>query len=156
MSLVETFGNEEREWDAPLLSDGTLLAAPEDSMVVIEEVDNGIHPSQAHHLLEAMRAHAERRRLRLLITTHNPALLDALPDEAVDDAVFCYRDSKRGDIRLQRVSDIDDYPGLVARGPLGQLLSEGLIDRYAKHPLTAGQRKRMAGEWLARMGGEDR
>ena len=55
IELTETFGGTETVFDATLLSDGTLrvlaiaaavLSAPEGSLVVIEEVDNGVHPSQ--------------------------------------------------------------------------------------------------------------
>ena len=60
LSLVETFGNQQLDYDASLLSDGTLrvlavavavLSAPEKSTVVIEELDNGIHPSRAKNIL---------------------------------------------------------------------------------------------------------
>jgi len=36
------------------------------NLVVVEEVDNGIHPSRARQLLQAMRELAEKRQLRLL------------------------------------------------------------------------------------------
>ena len=50
VKLTETFGGSATEYDATLLSDGTLrvlaiaaavLSAPEGSIVVIEEIDNG-------------------------------------------------------------------------------------------------------------------
>ncbi|QXE26094.1 ATPase-like protein [Richelia sinica FACHB-800] len=85
--LAETFGNTRRYCEAALLSDGTLrvlaiaaamLSATEGSLVVIEEIDNGVHPNRAKHLLASIRDIAERRKLRVLLSTHNPALMDAL------------------------------------------------------------------------------
>jgi predicted ATPase len=160
LRLIETFGGEERACDAALLSDGTLrvlavaaamLSAPEGSLVVIEEIDNGVHPSRAHHLLSRIQSIAEARKLRVLLTTHNPALLDALPDVAVPHAVFCYRDPEDGSSRLLRLSDLPDYPELIAQGPLGHLLTTGVLDRFVKHHPGPEERKRRALDWLERM-----
>jgi len=164
LALIETFGHQDQEQSIELLSDGTLrvlaiaaalLSAPEGSTVVIEEVDNGVHPSRAKQLLTTMREHAERRNLRLLLSTHNPALMDALPDEALGDVVFCYRDPNDGDSRLVRLSDLDDYMGLVMQGSLGQLVTRGIVDRFVKNPVTPEEKKQKALDWLAMMQGDD-
>jgi len=162
LELVESFGGEDRTWSVELLSDGTLrvlaiaaalLSAPEGSTVVIEEIDNGVHPSRAQHLLKTMRIHAEERKLRLLLTTHNPALMDALPDASLGDVVFCYRDPEKGDSRLVRLSDLSNYAGLVSQGPLGELVTQGVVDRFVKHPVSQEDKKKHALEWLANMQG---
>ena len=163
LELVESFGNTDRKWSVELLSDGTLrvlaiaaalLSASVGSTVVIEEVDNGVHPSRAKQLLNTMREQAERRGIRLLLSTHNPALMDALPDKALADVVFCYRDPKQGDSRLVRLSDLKDYVGLVSQGPLGELVTNGIVDRFVKSPITPEQKKQNALTWLAKMQGE--
>jgi len=164
LELIESFGGEERTWSVELLSDGTLrilaiaaalLSAPEGSTVVIEEIDNGVHPSRAQHLLKTMRIHAEKRNLRLLLTTHNPALMDALPDASLGDVVFCYRDPDGGDSRLVRLSDLSDYPALVSQGPLGALVTNGVVDRFIKSPNTPEEKKKHALQWLAKMQGNE-
>lgn len=151
LELVESFGNKERKWSVELLSDGTLrvlaitaalLSAPKGSTLVIEEVDNGVHPSRARQLLATMRAQADRRNVRLLLSTHNPALMDALPDSALGDVIFCYRSPSSGDSQLIRLSDLQDYPGLVSQGPLGELVTNGVVDRFVKSPATPEQRKK--------------
>ncbi len=162
MELVESFGGKDTAWSAELLSDGTLrvlaiaaaiLSAPEGSTVVIEEIDNGVHPSRAHHLLATMQEHAKRRNIRLVLTTHNPALMDALPDEALGDVVFCYRDPQEGDSRLVRLSDLEDYAGLVMQGTLGDLVTRGIVDRFVKSPITPEAKKQNALDWLERLQG---
>jgi len=163
VELVETFGNIDRKWSVELLSDGTLrvlaiaaalLSAPKGATVVIEEVDNGVHPSRAKQLLKTMQEQATKREIRLLVSTHNPALMDALPDDALGDVVFCYRDPQKGDSRLTRLADLSDYEGLVAQGPLGELVTNGIIDRFVKSPVPAEQKKADAMAWLVRMQGE--
>ena len=160
LELEETFGGTTRKFDASLLSDGTLrvlavaaamLSAPEQSVVVIEEIDNGVHPSRAHHLLENIRRIAERRNLRVLLTTHNPAMLDALPDAAVPDVVFCYRDPEDGSSRLLRLQDFPDYPELIAQGRLGYLTTSGILDRAVKSYQGPEVKRQKASEWLRRL-----
>lgn len=149
VKLEETFGKTKHWRDAGVLSDGTLrvlsvaaamLSAPEGSTVVIEEIDNGVHPSRAGTLLASIDQIARDRNLSILITSHNPALLSALPTRALPDVVFCYRDPEEGDSRLIRLSDLPNYPELIARGPLGRLVTQGILDRMAKHPETPEQK----------------
>jgi len=158
--LAETFGNTRRNCEAALLSDGTLrvlaiaavmLSANEGSLVVIEEIDNGVHPNRAKHLLANIRDIAEQRKLRVLLSTHNPALMDALPDAALGDVVFCYRDLIQGDSRLVRLGEMYDFPSLISQGPLGQLVTAGVVDRFVKSPHTPSDRKQQAMEWLSRL-----
>lgn len=160
VTLTESFGGRHIEYDASLLSDGTLrvlaiaaamLSAPEGGIVVIEEIDNGVHPSRAHHLLERIRYLAEKRKLRVVLSTHNPALLDALPIPAIPDVVYCYRDPNSGLSKLVRLQDIDSYEELVVKGPLGRLMTQGLIEKYAKHRITAKVKQKEALAWLAKL-----
>lgn len=157
LQLVETFGGAPRPYDAPLLSDGTLrvlaiaaamLSAPEGSLVVIEEIDNGVHPSRAHHLLERINAIAQRRQLRVLLSTHNPALLDALPPTALNDVVFCYRDPASGLSQLKRLADLPDVPELLVQGSLGHLMTSGALERFVKFHPGPAVRKAKALQWL--------
>ena len=157
VQLQETFGGMPTPYDASLLSDGTLrvlaiaaamLSAQEGSLVVIEEIDNGVHPSRARHLLDRIRSIAERRKLRVLLSTHNPAMLDALPDVAVPDVVFCYRDPDAGTSKLVRMHEIPDIPELLIQGSLGHLMTTGALERFVKTHKGSEARKRKAKAWL--------
>ncbi|MCE1272925.1 MAG: ATP-binding protein [Chlorobiales bacterium] len=163
VKLTETFGGRSKDYDASLLSDGTLrvlaiaaamLSAPEGSLVVIEEIDNGVHPNRAHHLLQQIQQIAQDRSLRVLLSTHNPAMLDALPDSAVPDVVFCYRDPVDGSSRLVRLANVPDFPELIAQGTLGHLMTSGTLERFVKYHPHGEERKRRALEWLDKMRAE--
>lgn len=156
VQLVETFGGHDRAIDASLLSDGTLrvlaiaaavLSVEPGSLVVIEEIDNGVHPSRAKTLMDALYATAKRRGIKLLATTHNPALLDAIPLAAVGDTVACYRD-QNGESRLQRLADLDDFVELSAQGPLGILATSGALEKFLKQRRTPEERAAQLGETL--------
>ena len=91
---------------------------------------------------------ATERSLRVLLTSHNPALLDTLPSEAVPDVVACYRDLDEGDSRLVRLKDLRRYPALAARGPLGHLMTEGILESYLKDQRSEEEEKEQALSWL--------
>ncbi|MCE7985686.1 MAG: ATP-binding protein [Caldilinea sp. CFX5] len=157
VQLTESFGGQKTRRDAPLLSDGTLrvlavaaalLSAAKGSLVIIEEIDNGVHPSRAGLLLQNIQRVALQRGLRVLLTSHNPALLDALPAAAIPNVVFCYRVPDTGESCLVRLEELGDYPELVARGPLGELLTDGVIDRFVKQQRSPTQKQRDALDWL--------
>lgn len=157
VQLVENFGGKERTMDADSLSDGTLrvlalaaflLTAPAGSLLVVEELDNGIHPSRARDLVAQTLDIARRRQVQILLTSHNPALLDALPYDVLPDVVCCYRDRTEGDSRLVRLGDLPKYPALMAQGSLGDLVTRQVIDRYLHDTRTAEEEKAAALSWL--------
>lgn len=160
VQLTESFGDKASSYESTLLSDGTLrvlavaaalLSVPQGTLVVIEEIDNGVHPTRARLLIDNIYRVARERKLRVLLTTHNPALLDALPDEVLPDVVACYRDPKEGDSRLVRLKDLEDYPALVAQGPLGYLLAQGIVERYVRFPKTPEQKEEELRQFLERL-----
>lgn len=157
VKLTETFGGKKRSFDATMLSDGTLrvlsiggvlLKASPGSLVIIEEVDNGVHPSRARQLVNSIHDIAIRRSLQVLMSSHNPALLDAIPDESIGDVVCCYRATKFGDSKLERLSDIENYPELVAQGPLGSLMTMQVIERFIKDSTNQDDKRAKALMWL--------
>ncbi len=160
VQAVETFAGREHKRDAPVLSDGTLrvlaiaaalLSAPEGALVVIEEIDNGVHPSRAGILLDNIFNVSRDRRLSVLLTTHNPALLDALPADAVPKVACCYRDAEEGHSKLVHLEDLPSYPELVAQGLLGRLMTKNIIDRFLKDTRSDGQKADKALAWLRSM-----
>lgn len=155
--LTESYGGREEIRDAPVLSDGTLrvlgiaaalLSAEEGSTIIIEEIDNGVHPSRAETLLRNIERVAKERGLRVLLTTHNPAMLDRLPADAIPHVVCAYRDPEEGDSRLVRLEDLPSYPELVARGPLGQLMTRGVLDYFLKPRESGEEKKEKALRWI--------
>ena len=127
--------------DASGMSDGTLrflailtamLTQPKNSLIVIEEVDNGLHPSRARLLLEMLREIGQERQIDILVTTHNPALLDELTLDFIPFVMVAYRDKQTGESQLIPLEDIADLPKLMASGTLGTIASKGLIEKSLK------------------------
>lgn len=131
------------QMDARQLSDGTLrclaiLAAvysePEGSMIVVEELDNGIHPSRITKLLHAIQQIAAERHLMLVVTTHNPAVMDAVGPDHMDGLVLCYRSKEDGASTFARIVDLPDYLRLVAKGTMGELAEQDAFVKAIREP----------------------
>lgn len=56
---------------------------PESSLILIEEIENGLHPVATRRLVEYLISAAERRRIQAIFTTHSDEALAMLPREAV-------------------------------------------------------------------------
>ena len=143
--------------DARLLSDGTLRmlaivtaleTVPERSRIVIEEFDNGLHPSRAKLLVKVLSEAAGRRKLNVLVTTHNPAFMDALDQPQMNSVIICHRDDAGSGSRTTRFGDMDIAATVGLRGGLGDLVTRGALEQHLAQDFTE-QRAKETREWLA-------
>ncbi|NPA71645.1 MAG: ATP-binding protein [Gammaproteobacteria bacterium] len=79
---------------------------PEQSLVLIEEVENGLHPMAVLKMVEYLVELAERKRIQVIFTTHSSDALLPLPPEAIWAVL--------GDRAIQ--GDLDIYALRALRG----------------------------------------
>lgn len=139
--LEEKSGKYIEKIDATRLSDGTLrclaivaavLSEKKGGMIVIEEVDNGIHPGRAKTLIQLVSNIAREREVDVIITTHNAILLNALSKENLSGVEIVYRDDEEGDGRFIPLIEINNMPSLLANGKLGDVFTNDMILKYIK------------------------
>ncbi len=127
--------------DAKGMSDGTLrflailvalLTRPNGSLLIVEEVDNGLHPSRSSLLVKVLKDIGKSREIDILVTTHNPALLDCFGGEMIPFVTIAHRNPRTGFSQLSLLEDIESLPKLLARGSIGKLSSEGRIEAALK------------------------
>jgi predicted ATPase len=144
-ALKEKYGNDSEEVDAKRLSDGTLrciaivaavLTGPENSIVVVEEIDNGVHPGRAKGLIDSISTIGKHQNIDLLITTHNATLLNGLSRDNLLGVSVAYRDEKTGESLFQPFVDVKDYPKLLAMGGLGDSVVDDSLIKAIKTPST--------------------
>ena len=142
--------------DARLLSDGTLRmlaivtaleTVPSPSRIVIEEFDNGLHPSRVKLLVRYLSETASRRELNVLVTTHNPAFMDAV-EEQTKGVLICHGDESGGGARVTRLGDMDIAGTIALRGGLGDFVTRGALEAHLA-PDFAQRRSEEARDWLA-------
>jgi predicted ATPase len=61
----------------------TIESAEDQSLVLIEEIENGLHPVATIRLVEYLIWAAERKRIQVIFTTHSNEALQPLPNKAV-------------------------------------------------------------------------
>jgi AAA15 family ATPase/GTPase len=143
LTLEEKYGERSEYFEAKRLSDGTLrylaivtslISEQPGSIVVIEEVDNGIHPSRIKSLIQSISKLSKERKIDVIITTHNPILLNALTKDELLGVVLCYRDNTDGSSKFFALPDMDSLPKLLAKGNLGDLAVRDELVQSLKNP----------------------
>jgi hypothetical protein len=61
----------------------SLESAPENCLVLIEEIENGLHPVATNRMVEYLIELAERKRIQAIFTTHSNDALAPLPNDAI-------------------------------------------------------------------------
>lgn len=131
--------------DAARLSDGTLrciaalaavMSIPEGGLVIVEEVDNGIHPSRAQKLMSTLATIARKRGVELIVTTHNVTVLNGLDKNDILGVSVAYRDAETKASRIVPFVDIQNQEMILATGGIGQALETDSILRSIKKKET--------------------
>ena len=121
---------------AQILSDGTLrfaaLAAAMfqpamPGLILLEEIENGIHPTRLRLLVELLRSRAVGGKTQLLVTTHSPIVLAWLKPEEYAATFFCQRDAS-GISRILPVRDLPEFQAIVRKTPISDLFAEGWLE----------------------------
>ena len=145
-----------RLMDARLLSDGTLRmlavltaleTVPKRSRIVIEEFDNSLHPSRAKLLVQHLATTAEKRKLNVLLTTHNSACMDALDEEQLKNVWICHRDSARKSSKVTRLIDLDELLAMGITGSLGDFVTRGTLENRLAASYSEDRQKAMR-HWI--------
>lgn len=121
------------ETDARSMSDGTLrfiaiisalLTMKPDSLLIVEEVDNGVHPSRASELVEAIENIASAGDFDVICTTHNPVLIDALPGDVLRSVSCVTREGRHGSSKIERLTERPDFTRRIAFNTPGQMMTD--------------------------------
>ena len=132
------------EIDARGMSDGTLrflaiitaiLTVKENTLLIVEEIDNGLHPSRANELVNMLKTLGSKRHVDILCTTHNPALLDAFGNSMIPFISYLSRNKQTGCSAIILLEDINQLNKLMASGTVGELMTSRALERNAERSL---------------------
>ncbi|MCP4418236.1 MAG: ATP-binding protein [Chloroflexi bacterium] len=134
VTLVEKDG---RKISAYSASDGTLrllgllaaLLGPEPAkFYFFEEIENGIHPSRLHLLLELIEQVTAEGNIQVVATTHSPQLLGLVSDQTLEHTSMTYRLEGHADAHIQRIIDIPDAKEIFQEEDLSRLYEKGWLE----------------------------
>jgi len=103
-------------------------------MLVIEELENGLHPTQAAQLLKLVKSASLEQGFQVVLTTHSPALLNALAGTDHAGIVMTERERKSGRSTARRLVDLPGYVRLMAGSRLGDAVATGRLAEAAAPP----------------------
>ncbi len=127
----------DREFPAPVLSDGTLRFAaiaaaffqPDmPQIMTIEELENGIHASRTRLILELLRANATAGSTQILATTHSPAVLAWLKPSEYATTYVCRRDQDTSESTITPLRDVPGFREVAKSHSLADLFTEGWLE----------------------------
>jgi len=148
--------NREEIIDARLLSDGTLRAlailtaletSKGGSRLILEEFDNGVHPSRVPVMALALFDCASRNGLHVIATTHNPATMNALTNEQLNAVLLVVSDQENNTARLVRLHELPGCVELVESGRLGDLVTRRIYEQHLR-PDYKKERQKGIDEWV--------
>jgi predicted ATPase len=134
VSLVE--GND-RKISAYSASDGTLrfltmiaaLLGPEPArFYFFEELENGIHPTRLHLLIQLIEKKVSQGAIQMVATTHSPHLLALLSPESRENASLVYRPAKTSDAKIRRILDIKEARKVLQKQDPARLFASGWLE----------------------------
>lgn len=123
--MLEVIEEGNRHISARSLSDGTLrflglivavLTAPTGSILLLEEIENGLHPSRVHLLVQLVEAVTKERDVQVIATTHSAQVLEALSPENLRDAVLFARqkeDSEAVGTVMRRFAELPRFDQVI-------------------------------------------
>ena len=135
-ALKEKYVNSTELVDARKLSDGTLrcmailaaiLASAPNSMIIMEEVDNGIHPGRVQKLMDNISEIGKERNIDVVVTTHNAMLMNQYKKEQLVGVSVVYRENESGTSKFIPFVDVDEFPAILASGGLGNAMIDNRL-----------------------------
>jgi predicted ATPase len=99
-----------------------------DRVIFLEELENGIHATRLHLLLQLIEQQAQQGKVQTIATTHSPELLRLLSEESLQNVSLIYRLDDRPDAQIQRLVDIPHFQDVLDGSDLGELLESGWLE----------------------------
>ena len=138
LHIVERNGRKVSAYSA---SDGTLrflgilaalLGSNEGGLYFFEEIDNGIHPNRLWLLTDFIERQTAKGGVQVITTTHSPALLSWIREEAFENTSVVYRDEYWSDSVIRPITDLYNLRELRKTDTLGELHTVGWFETAMK------------------------
>lgn len=110
---------------------GTLLAlrtAEPGSVILIEEIESGLHPTRIRLLVEYLETVTRERGIQIIATTHSPVVLQWLSDEALRSTIVFGRVPEHEGTIMRRLGDLPHFDEVVQRKGIDELFTTGWLE----------------------------
>jgi len=124
-------------YPARVLSDGTLRFAaiaaaffqPEPPCtLVLEEIEDGLHPSRLHLLIELLKSQVGQGVQQVFATSHSPYAIAWLREEDYKHVFLCTKSEETGATSITPFSEVPDLVELARTQSIADLFAEGWME----------------------------
>lgn len=135
LALIEKDGT---RVSARSVSDGTLrflgeltalLTSEKGAVLLMEEIENGLHPARVHLLVEILESVTKGGARQVIATTHSPLVLQALSREALGDTIVFGRHEDQPGTQMKRLADLPSFADVLARRGIEHLFATKWLER---------------------------
>ena len=110
---------------------GTMLAlrlAPPGTVLLIEDLEAGFHPTRIRLLIEYLGAVVRERKIQIIATTHSPVVLQWADEEILRNTVVFGRTPNYEGTIARRLSDLPHFDQVAKRKGIDELFSTGWLE----------------------------
>ncbi|KAB3519840.1 AAA family ATPase [Corynebacterium sp. zg254] len=102
------------------------------SLILIDELENGLHPVAVNRLVEYLLRVAKRKKVQIIFTTHSNDALKALPDEAVYYVTSGKLSRGKPDVETLKTltGDVDTSLAFLVEDKAAKNFVEGMLRTY--------------------------
>lgn len=114
------------------MSDGTLrfagiiamLTTAEDkALILLEELDKGVHPSRAKDLVRMLKEIGKQKQLDIICTTHNATFVDELGPQMIPFISYIKRNDENGCTDIHLLEENEQLARLMASKSVGDMMT---------------------------------
>ena len=121
-----------QEQSALGMSDGTLrfagiiamlITAEDKALILLEELDKGVHPSHAKDLVKMLKEIGKQKKLDIICTTHNATFVDELGPQMIPFISYIKRNEENGCTDIHLLEENEQLARLMASKSVGDMMT---------------------------------
>ena len=121
-----------QEQSALGMSDGTLrfagiiamlITAEDKALILLEELDKGVHPSRAKDLVKMLKEIGKQKKLDIICTTHNATFVDELGPQMIPFISYIKRNEENGCTDIHLLEENEQLARLMASKRVGDMMT---------------------------------
>ncbi len=116
-----------------------LLGSSPAKLYFFEELDNGIHPTRLHLLLQLIERQVSQGKIQMIATTHSSQLLKLLSPNLLESVSLTYRLENRPDAKIIRILDIPNAQEVLKKQTLAHLHESAWLENVMEFMSDEGE-----------------
>ena len=101
----------------------TLITAEDNALILLEELDKGVHPSRAKDLVKMLKEIGKQKKLDIICTTHNATFVDELGPQMIPFISYIKRNEENGCTDIHLLEENEQLARLMASKSVGDMMT---------------------------------